>query len=320
MKPINVVVTCTKQKTLEADPSLQLRHIQASTTAARVAAWKRRTDAWYGATVNARRLYAGDHWAVARELETLKPGGRHINLWVISAGFGLVSLDAPIPAYSATFSTRHPDTVVHSSSIAVASEAASCKREWWNELITQAWSRERPISIADLAAEFSDCPLLIAASCNYLRAIQDDLINASNRLKSRDLLALISGGTDDLGTLTGNLVPCDARLQPLVGGILRSLNVRALRYYLSNCGREQPGLRKMTAAFQEMLDRAPIRLRTQRAPVSDDELRRFVNAAITTRAQISQTRLLRELRASGRACEQTRFRTVFREVEAAIHE
>ena len=76
----------------------------------------------------------------------------------------------------------------------------------------------------------------------------------------------------------------------------------------------------MTAAFQEMLERAPIRLRTQRAPVSDDELRRFVNAAITTREQISQTRLLRELRASGRACEQTRFRTVFREVEAAIHE
>lgn len=320
MKPINVVVTCTKQKTLEADPSLQLRHIQASTIAARVAAWKRRTDAWYGAAVNARRLYAGDHWAVARELETLKPGGRQINLWVISAGFGLVSLDAPIPAYSATFSTRHPDTVVLPDSIAVASDAASCKRQWWNELIAQPWSRERPISIADLAAEFNDCPLLIAASCNYLRAVQDDLSVAASRLKSPDLLALVSGGTDDLGTLTGNLVPCDARLQPLVGGILRSLNVRALRYYLSNCGREQPGLRKMTAAFQEMLEHAPIRLRTQRAPVSDDELRRFVNAAITTREQISQTRLLRELRASGRACEQTRFRTVFREVEAAIHE
>ncbi len=320
MKPINVVVTCTKQKTREADLSLQLRHIHAGTIATRVAEWKRRADRWNGDVVSARQLYAGDHWTVARELEKLKPGGRQINLWVISAGFGLLSLDAPIPAYSATFSTRHPDTVVLPDSLSVAPQAASCKRDWWNELIAHSWARERPISITDLAREFNDCPLLIAASCNYLRAVQDDLTQAAGCLKSSNLLALVSGGTEDLGSLTGNLVPCDARLQPLVGGILRSLNVRALRYYLSNCGREQPGLRTMKTAFQEMLERAPVRVRDQRAPVSDDELRRFVNAAISTRDRISHTSLLRELRASGRACEQTRFRTVFREVEASIHE
>lgn len=320
MKPVNVVVTCTKQKTQEADPSLQLRHIHCDTISKRVAAWKKRTEHWYRSTVTARSLYAGDHWAVARDIQSLRPGGRSINLWVISAGFGLLSLDTPIPAYSATFSTRHPDTVVLPDAVQVSTRAAECKREWWNSLIRQEWPREKPISIADLAAEFPDCPLLIAASSNYLHAVEDDLLDTVRILKSRNLLALISGGTDDLGELTGNLIPCDARLQPIVGGILRSLNVRALRHYLQHCGSEMPGCRTMTAAFQTLLEHAPRQVRHQRAPVSDEELRRFVVAAMRSRRAISHTRLLKELRASGRACEQTRFRTVYREVEAANHE
>lgn len=320
MKPINVVVTCTKQKTLEADPSLQLRHIPSATIDSRVSRWKKRADHWHGTTVTARSLYAGDHWTVAREIEELRPNNTAINVWVISAGFGLVSLDAPIPAYSATFSTRHPDTVVLPDAVTASAQAAACKRQWWNALIKQEWPRETPISIADLAAEFPDCPLLIAASANYLHAVKDDLTAASLILNSPDLLAVVSGGTDDLGHLTSNLVPCDARLQPLVGGILRSLNVRALRYYLRHCGAERPGCRTMTLAFQTLLDHAPKQVRHERSPVSDEELRRFVAAAMRSRQSTSHTRLLRELRASGRACEQTRFRSVYREVEATKHD
>lgn len=320
MKPINVVVTCTKQKTVEADVSLQLRHIQGLTIPRRVAAWKKRADDWHGSTVTARRLYAGDHWSVAREIQSFRPGGHPINLWVISAGFGLLALDTPIPAYSATFSTRHPDTVVLPEAVTEGDEAAICKRQWWNALTSLEWSREKPISLTDLAAEFSDCPLLIAASRNYLHAIQDDLETVTKQLQSADLLALVSGGTDDLGQLTSNLVPCDARLQPLVGGILRSLNVRALRHYLQNFSGGKIGCRTMSTAFQAMLHQSPPRIRPQRLAVTDDELRQFVSTAIMTRTHVSQTRLLQELRASGRACEQTRFRTVFREVEAAHHE
>lgn len=320
MNPINVVVTCTKQKTVEADRSLQLRHIKGLTIASRVAAWKQHIDHWRGVTSNPRSLYAGDHWSVARELPTFRPGGHPINLWVISAGLGLLALDTPIPAYCATFSTYHPDTVVLPEAFTAGDKAATCRRQWWNALTTMDWSREKPISLTDLATEFSDSPLLIAASRNYLHAIQDDIATATQQLQSSDLLALISGGTDNLGQLTPNLVPCDARLQPLVGGILRSLNVRALRHHLQNCDDERIDCHSLSSAFRTMLHQAPPRIRPQRLPVTDDELRHFVSTAIMTRGNVSQTRLLEELRASGRACEQTRFRTVFHEVEAAQHE
>ncbi len=76
----------------------------------------------------------------------------------------------------------------------------------------------------------------------------------------------------------------------------------------------------MTDVFNQMLADAPDRIRHERLPLTDDELRRFVLTAFRLSERVTQTRLLRELRASGRACEQTRFRTVFREVEAARHE
>ena len=320
MNPINVIVTCTKQKTEEADKSLQLRTIGGRSIPERIAVWKRRTEQWSGSTVTARTLYAGDHWSVAKDLENCRPGGRCVQVWVISAGFGLLSLDTPIPAYSATFSTRHPDTVVLPEAVAVSAQAAACKRAWWNELIRLKWHRKCPVSVADLAKDFPDCPLIVAASANYLQAIQDDLAAAARNLNCSDQLALVSGGTDDLGELSQHLIPCDARLQPTVGGILRSLNVRSLRHFLQGCRTPRISCSSMTLAFNRMLSEAPERVRHERAPVTDDELRRFVQSAFVSQRRISHTRLLRELRSSGRACEQTRFRTVFREVEAATHE
>ena len=320
MEPINVVVTCTKQKTAEADPALQLRTICGDSVEERVAVWKQRCDRYQGSTVTARTLYAGDHWSVARGLEALRPGRRPVHVWVISAGFGLLSLDMPIPAYSATFSTRHADTVVLPDAVKVGSQAAACKRAWWNALLQLDWARSKPISLVDLANQFPQCPLIVAASANYLQAIQDDLLEASKVLQSADHLALVSGGTEDLGALSRNLIPCDARLQPLVGGILRSLNVRALRYYLQSCRTSEIGCAHMTEVFNQMLAEAPERIRHERMSLTDDELRGFVRTALQLSGQVSQTRLLQELRASGRACEQARFRTVFREVEATRHD
>jgi hypothetical protein len=320
MEPINVVVTCTNQKTASADPSLRLGTICGDVVEERVAVWKQRCDRWSGPTVTARSLYAGDHWSVARGLEALRPGRRPVQLWVISAGFGLLSLDMAIPAYSATFTTGHPDTVVLQDAVKVGLCAVSCKRAWWNGLLQLDWGHRSPVSLVDLATQFPRSPLIVAASTNYLQAILDDLLAASEELQSADQLALVSGGTEELGTLSSQLVPCDARLQPLVGGILGSLNVRALRYYLETCTTKNIGCGHMTEVFNRLLAEAPDRIRYERLPLTDEELRRFVQTALRRGEQVTQTRLLRELRASGRACEQTRFRTVFRDVKAAWHD
>lgn len=320
MKPVNVIVTCTKQKSLDAPAAMQLRNLHGASVECRLQAWKRQADHYSGELCTARRLYAGDHWAVAKSLEQIEGKRSAIQVWVISAGFGLVSLDTPIAPYSATFSTRHPDTVVLAGHAQTAVRAATDKREWWNGLTGLGWTRERPISLRDLALEFPDCPMVLAASANYLHAVQDDLLAARDLLVDPDQLAVFSAGTDELSGLTEHLVPCDARLQPLVGGILRSLNVRVLRKFLNSCGsRSTVGVRSAKRTLEAWLSTAPERPKYDRSPASDDEIRQFVSRAMQSQTGVSRTGLLQAFRRSGRACEQNRFKALFGEVEAARH-
>ncbi len=315
---INIIVTCTKQKTYEPTSSLQLRNVTGASVESRVRQWKQRLDRSVGDSISPRSLYAGDHWAVAKNLGDLAKPSEQILVWVISAGYGLLPLDASIQPYSATFSTRHPDTVV-SPRESVQLDPAADKRAWWNALINLGWDREKPISVSDLASEYPDSPLLIAASSNYLHAVQDDLRHARDLLEEKDLLAIMSAGADTLGDLTEHLIPSDARLQPLVGGVLRSLNVRLLRYALETARKTPPTLSTISRRFQKLVDEAPDRPKYDRTPMSDDDVRRFVQKAMRKNGSVTQSGLLRELRDSGKACEQGRFRTLFKEVQGAQH-
>ena len=317
MRLINVLVTCTKQKTQEPHQQLCLGSVLAGSISERAARWIDRVENFAGEPISPQELYSGDHWAVSRGLAQSARSGLTVQVWVISAGYGLLSLDAPILPYSATFSSRHPDCVVLADS--VDDPARSQKRDWWNALSCGPWHRERPWSIAHLAAEYPDCPMLIAASANYLGAIQDDVRAALERLDSPGLLSIISAGSSPIDGLAENQLPVDARLQPVVGGVLRSINVRLLRHLIQD---QATGSMKNSALAKvcvRLLANAPQRTRVEREPISDSELRSFVTAAIRERSVVSQTRLLRELRDQGRACEQTRFRNLFREVQEGVH-
>ncbi|MEO2033780.1 MAG: hypothetical protein ABGZ35_17015, partial [Planctomycetaceae bacterium] len=150
---VNIVVTCTKQKTREPSERLQLRHLLGSSVQQRARKWAGTLQKSRDQVIPARQLYAGDHWAVARDLPELSTPKRQINVWIASAGYGLISIDEPLCPYSATFSNPHPDSVIMEG---FAEGNGEQKAAWWNAMIGCDWSRERPHSIAELAAEMPD--------------------------------------------------------------------------------------------------------------------------------------------------------------------
>ena len=116
---------------------------------------------------------------------------------------------------------------------------------WW-ELLSRRESSaaETPRNLEALAEKYPGRPMLIVASATYLKAIACDVRKALERLDDPDLLSIISAGAKKVDGLEEHLVPCDARLQALVGGARRSLNTRVARYVLSTerttGGRAQP--------------------------------------------------------------------------------
>jgi hypothetical protein len=323
VRMLNIVVSCTyrKRRVGEAGklPSSGQIRLQdcVGTLEERAESWWKRLDREDSPTLPAERLYAGEHWSTALELVSLaRNGGRKANLWVCSAGYGLVPVDAPLKPYSATFSPGSDSVHRPDSDECSPSEANDL---WWGLLSKRDFSG-RPRTISDLYGATRNSRLIVVASERYLSALRGDLL--SGELSDPDRALLVSAGYPNKDGLSDYLLPADARLQPRVGGVRQALNARLAQLVLSE---QKPGegFEQVRKRFKRRLSRAPALKQYDRAPLSDDCVRKFLEKEIRASAQRgerpSHSPLLRVLRDGGHACEQKRFRRLFFEVKELLN-
>jgi hypothetical protein len=317
----HIVATCTKRKRQSALPELRLREYRQVSIAARLTSWIGAL-AHPGSSNNVttpEKLYAGDHWHIARSLPGLAEAqGVSARLWVCSAGYGLIPADAAILPYSATFSTAHPDSVWKSGHGLSRAQAVA---EWWSGLTK--WDGPvlgAPRSIQGLAAADPGVAIWVIASETYLRAMRADILAATETLKHREYLALFSAGTRRLIGLEAYQLAFDSRLQgpegPL-GGAAMSLNVRVARMLIEH-GFE-PDVSTLNARLRE--NAAPIRPRVRKMgeKVSAAVVESFLREELARNAAASKTALLRKLRDERAwAFEEKRFGRLFAQVQAEI--
>jgi hypothetical protein len=277
----------------------------------RVERWIKRLGGVTGAMVPALDLYGGDHWSVVRSV--VSDGGLpyRVRLWVCSAGYGLVAADAPLRPYSATFSSGHPDSTHATTPVLGQRESF---RRWWRALAR--W--EGPVpgaarSVVDLARATPAASIVVAGSAPYLRAMEDDLLQACRALDTPEALTIVSAAEVRLGELESNRPPFDARLARKIGGGLMSLNVRVLREVLRG-GTAPPRTPDVAARVAELArGMAPFQ-KPRRAPLSDEQVRAYLRDELDRSPGGRWSPLHRRLRDAGSACEQKRFRRLYEEV------
>src|SRR5687767_10391584 len=98
-----MVVTCTDRKTVPLNGGPRASQLPPGTLEMRMDAWRNALNLTSQGAVPAEELYAGDHWSVVRSLRSVAPAGLDLQVWVASAGYGLLRSDALIRPYSATF-------------------------------------------------------------------------------------------------------------------------------------------------------------------------------------------------------------------------
>jgi hypothetical protein len=302
---LHIVVTCANRKRLAVPATLQLRRTPGTHTTKRAVRWIERIVTTTAETLPAREMYAGEHWDIARNLPAAASGFARPTLWVASAGWGLIPVDAPIRPYSATFSPRHLDSVAANKSGTQA---------WWDALAT--WVGPTAGVARSLTALVADHPrdrVLLVLSAPYLAACSADLRVA---LKSAHdgQISIIAAGARPEPELGVAHLPADARLQRHVGGSRGSLNVRVAKQILT-AGRSDHAA--MSDYLRRQLAAAPTLISYERQRLSDRDLLAFIRARLATDPTVSRTRLLRELRDAGMACEQTRFANLFSSTEGS---
>ena len=304
MTTVHVVASCTKRKRAVVHNELRLGSLGGS---ADPDAWLARLESVDVPRVAARDLYAGEHWKLVLDLEKqLRAAGREVRLWVASAGYGLVSADTKLKPYSATFAPGTPD------SVAPVSETSQL-RLWWRSLCAAHGH-----SLRDLAREGASA-LVVIGSAKYVRAMSEDLQGALAELPE-DALTLFSGAGEVDDLLQPSLVKVDARVQVALGqgdslrGTKQGLAARTAQTLLTSTTSWPPRASELGAAYNRLVtDHAPPAV-PQRERHDDQAVLDFIKAQLREDPRLGWTPLLRRWRASGQACEQKRFRGLFRSV------
>ncbi len=317
---IHILAACTDRKRVHVPNRLRLRSVARGDSSSVAKAWCQRVTNERTETVVAGSLYAGDHWASVSKLPALvEEQGLTSKSFVISAGHGLVSVTSQIRPYSATFASSSPDSVT--SRMSKKESRKVVLQTWWNEICAMGnASVNKPRSISALARRTPTSTFVVIASPNYLLALEQDLLDALEILPDKNQLIIISSNSTILSPfIQDHIVPSVEPLQSVVGGALGALHARVASLIFRNAhrwGLRADGLRKRLKRLAA--SSRPVR-EYHRKRLSDVQVCKFVRQGLRRSSRMSCSALLQELRGSGFACEQKRFRNLFWSVKEKKH-
>jgi hypothetical protein len=231
------------------------------------------------------------------------------DLVVISAGLGLVRADRQIPNYSLTVAPGSEDSVL--TKIKCDGDGPS---DWWGALKAR---NNECVGVHDIIRGEPSTLFLVALSASYARLIQEDLLELSAREAQRVRIFGASIVDHLPPNLTASVMPYDTRLNgpdsPLPG-TMSDYASRALRHY-AGCLADGVLSANNAANDRQQLSALMMHWRVPNALVrermTDEQLIGFIQRHWHQTEGRSGT-TLRLLRNSGHACEQGRFRDLFR--------
>lgn len=316
MRAVNVVVSCTNRKRFAVVPETCVRSAGGDDLGSRLMRWRKNLRSAATEDHPANDVYMGDHWSVVRTIpDVARTAGLRVQLWVCSAGYGLIRPETPIKAYQATFA-RGEDDYIGAGLV----EDEHTLHRWWDGVCSYRFPMQAdvPRTFAELAAAFPHTPMLVALSADYLNAVAEDLGNVLARPYFHDHLAIVSCGTGQPhATWKNHLLPCDASHAFTLGGALTSLNARIARHLLQSVTRTELTIDALTKVAASM-NRSRGKAAPTRIPQTDTDVARFIRNAMAKSSPASKTKLLQQLRKSGQACEQKRFGAIYAQVRQEL--
>lgn len=311
---VHLLLGCSSRKRERPTTALQLRNAR-EVFNERLSGWIERLDAT-PRKIPASLLYKSDAWHVGRKFKQ-SLSNRKAKLWALSAGYGVVSGDANVASYSATFSEGHADSIHRLGDTLSPIEA---RRKWWRELsqwsgpVGEQWLR----SVSSIAADDPSATLVICAGAKYLEAIDCDLREAQHKLARPDQLIVVTSKPCPAVELEESWVQVPSSFRLLVGGTLGSLSVRTANRIISELDLTEVTAAKANELLEDLSASVNELPNLKRKKVDDDAIVEWIRIRLVEDPTLSKTSALRNFRDRGLACEQSRFGRLFEQSQNII--
>lgn len=314
MSKIHLITTCTNSKKLFGSPPVQLRDFIAKDEGIDETAylWAQALTASMknNPTIAAKDLYKGAHWHIAKSIA--EEFGAE--LWVLSAGFGLIHKDTKIVNYQATFASVTDDCIPKSGgSLYVRSNY------WWTALAENLGKYREYKDLSVLMRKNPNDYFVISGSSYYIHAIHDDLLKGLHYLKNpHKQLIIITSHSNSLKELAPFTLVSQQKMRQLLGGTMVTLNIALAKLFLSkSCSTMSSIIDFSTTkhALECDLKKLPPEIKPERKRRSPEEVKHYIIDLLKKKPDTSASQGLRYFRDSGNSLEEKSFRRIFEEVK-----
>jgi len=296
--------------------NLLLREATAGSMEERFSSWSKLVQQAKAASAPAVDVYCGGHWSVVRALYSsrLNNNIQPIRIWIISAGYGLISAADRIIPYSATFSPNHPDSVSNSSGISLAVSA----RNWWR-LLGQ-WrppflAPGAPRSVAEVVSVSPSAACLLVLSPDYYSALREDLQKAVKLIADPERLIVLSSHERSMSDLPSNSIRIEPDLQSHLKGAMSSLGIRTAQAILKDLSAHSLTVSAARKCVSGLLSRHGVAKKYNRKLATDAEVIQYIEAEMSKHKVKTYSPVLRKFRDAGFACAMARFKKHFGAVQ-----
>lgn len=267
--------------------------------------WRSSLEA-HPSRLQAGLLYVGRSILEARNISQYLDA----QLFIVSAGIGLVESDKPIPGYDLSVSGKRTELAT------TLTRHGASTSDWWHLLASGN-------GLAWLLREQPDATVLLSLPSEYLDMVREDLGAVSLSELSRVRVFTSSVGRKKIEHLPGLAVlPYDERLESIPGyaGTRPDFPQRALKHFVSALQGHLLPIDEASRAVSAALATVQYKVIPSRRRLDDDAIRELIRQSWDDHGGNS-AKLLRHLRDKEMvSCEQGRFSKLRRQVEAALKE
>lgn len=217
IKRINLITTCTKGKHLHSPFTLpQLDVNENDDVHYLLYRWREKLNLSikYGNPLPAEQVYRGTHWDTARQIVCNNP---EVDLWVISAGLGLLHASESIVPYEASF-----------NSLPISGSS------WWAALTEGFQEGRTAASIQKLMQARPHEIFVIAGSPTYIAAVEKDIMAGSKALNDAVTQLVIVTSAGYKGHLEGYITRSHAGMMNTLNSNMVCLNIKHARSIIAN--------------------------------------------------------------------------------------